>query len=284
MRRRTMINQAIVISDTHCGCQFGLCPPWGVRLDGGGKYEPSELQKKVWVWWDVEFWNEWVPNVTRGEKYIVVVNGDLMDGRHHGSTSQISQNLADQQHIAFEVFAPIAEKCEGRLYITRGTRAHTGESAENEERLAESLKAVPDSMGCGAHNELWLRLGGPDGALAHILHHVGTTGSLAFESTALNKEYDAACSESARWGYPRPDFVIRSHRHRTSKVVVPTANHYGIVEVTPGWQLKTPFTWMIPGARNSTPQCGGILIRQGDEEHYSRSFVRNITRTPEVVV
>src|SRR5579862_848807 len=86
------IRNVVVVSDLHAGCQMGLCPPTGCKLDGAGRYEPSEFQCKVWKWW-IEFWESWVPQVTHGEKFAVVVNGDILDGVNHRSTSQFSHNL-----------------------------------------------------------------------------------------------------------------------------------------------------------------------------------------------
>jgi hypothetical protein len=227
--------------------------------------------------------NEWIPMVTRGEKFVLVLNGDLMDGRHHNAITQISQNLNDQRHIAMECLFPLIEKA-AQLYVIRGTEAHTGPCGENEEILAETLGAIPDAGGNYARNELWLRIGGENGALAHIMHHIGTAGSTAYETTALSREFAVECEEAGRWQTPSPDFVVRSHRHRYSKTEFPTNRGYGISVTTPGWQLKTPFVWKIQGGRNTLPQFGGILLRKGDEEHYTRAFVRNITRTPEVVI
>ena len=277
------INNAVVVSDLHAGCSFGLCPP-EVQLDGGGTYQPKGAQRKIWEWW-LEFWNEWVPDVIKGEPYCVIINGDALEGRHHNSTTQISQNLADQQKIAEMILRPIATKAEGGFYMIRGTEAHVGGAGENEEPLAKLLGAIPEpgDKGNFARYELWLRLGGPNGSLCHILHHIGTTGSQAFEGTALTKECTESLAEAARWGYPAPDFVIRSHRHRHYKCEFATRNKIGIGEITPGWQLKTPFTWKIPGGRVTTPQCGGILIRKGDREHYTVHKVFNVTRTPEVI-
>lgn len=279
-----MINQAIIISDLHCGCQFGLCPPEPQTLDGGGVYRSSPLQVKVWDWWR-EFWDDWVPRVTHGEPFALVINGDTTDGRHHNSTTQVSQNLKDQRRIALNILRPIVERIgPGKLYMTRGTEAHVGPAGENEETLAEELGAVPDSQGNHARYELWMRLGGPDGALCHILHHIGTTGRTHYETSAPQCEYAELSTESGRWNYQAPDIVVRSHRHRYIKTESPSAKGYGISLTTPGWQLRTPFVMRIPGGRVSTPQFGGVLIRQGDEEHYSRAFIRNVTRAQEVVI
>ena len=85
--------------------------------------------------------------------------------------------------------------------------------------------------------------------------------------------------EAAKWRDEVPDVVVRSHRHRHIKVEVPTANVYGIVFTTPGWQGKTPFVWKIPGGRVNRPQFGGALIRCGDEEMYTRHYTRTLART-----
>jgi len=268
------LSNIVVVSDTHCGCQLGLCPPEGLRLDEGACTPPSSLQRRVWGFWE-EFWGEWVPRVTRGEPYAVVMNGDAIDGRHHGATHQISQNITDQIDLAHRIFAPVAQKAEGGYYHIRGTEAHVGPSAEAEEALAGRLGAVPNSAGQHARWELWKKLG-PH--LCHFLHHVGTTGSSAYEATAVHKEMAESMVEAGRWGDQPPQVIVRSHRHRCLEVRIPTAAGYGIAIVTPAWQLKTPFTWKVPGARLSQPQIGGVLIRLGDEELHSRFKVWRVER------
>lgn len=277
------IRNLIVVADTHCGCQLGLCPP-SIKLKHGGTYRYSPFQKTIWQCWR-HFWGKWVPKVTRGEPYAVCFNGDMTDGRHHGATTQISQDLSDQDNIAFECLAPVVEKCDGRFYYVSGTEVHAGRSGEDEDRLGKRLGAVPDpETGSHTRYELFIQVGK---ALAHITHHIGVTGSMAYETTALTKEFNEFCAESARWGRPIPDILVRSHRHRHAEVRVPTAKGYGIIFVTAAWQLRTPFLFRVPGGRITTPMLGGSLIRQGDEEHFTRHMTWETARTktvkPEVV-
>jgi hypothetical protein len=269
------MRNVIVISDLHCGCRLGLCHEGGIALDDGGRYEPSVLQRKVWGWWR-EVWDQWVPSVTRKEAFAVVVNGDALDGVHHGSTTQISQNLGDQAKIALSVLEPIRDACRGRLYVVRGTEAHAGKSAVDEETLARALGAIPNEAGQHARWDLWMEIGG---RLLHFLHHIGFTGSNAYEATAVGKELVEEYNEAARWSRRRPDCIIRSHRHRHIEVRVPTDAGFATAFVTAGWQLKTPFVWRIPGGRLATPQIGAHLIRAGDEDLYTRHKIFTIDRS-----
>lgn len=277
-RTRVEIRNVVVISDQHVGDGLGLCHPDGAALDDGGTYYPSKLQRKAWDFWE-EFFGEWAPRATKGEPFIVVNNGDVIDGVHHGSTTQWSHNLGDQSEHAYQILKPVVDLCEGRYYHIRGTEAHVGKSAVEEERLAKRLGAIPSEEGQHARYELWLRVGG---YLCHFLHHIGTTSSSQHETSALNAEYAAMCVDAARFGREPPVIVARAHRHRNSEIRLPSRGGYATVFVTACWQLKTPFAWKVAGARVTTPQMGGSLIRVGDEELHTRHCVWDIQRTREV--
>lgn len=277
------LRNLVIISDTHCGCRLGLCPPDGVPLDDGGVYKPSKLQRKLWAFWE-EFWEEFVPEATRNEPFGVVHNGDAIDGVHHRATTQVSNNLGDQTEIALQVLRPVVEKCEGRYWHIRGTEAHVGSSAREEENLARHLGAVPNSDGQHARYDLWKMIAGKK--LIHCLHHIGTTGSQAYEATAVHKEMVEEYVEAARWGRRPPDVICRSHRHRYLMTDIATQppgekseTAHSMAVVTPCWQGKTPFVWKIPGGRLSTPQFGGIVIRYAHDELFVRPKVWTVERS-----
>jgi len=277
------VRNLIVVSDTHCGCRLGLCPPTPIRLDDGGFYHASEFQRKVWAFWR-DFWDIWVPQVTRGEPWDLVHNGDAIDGTHHGSTTQVSQNIEDQLTIAEMALRPEVERCKasgGNYWHIRGTEAHVGKSAVYEEQLARRLEAKPNQVGQSSRQELWKRVGGDGGPLVHLLHHIGTTGSAAHEASAVNAELAASYVEAGRWRREPPDYVVRSHRHRSIGVELDSAKGYAAALVTPAWQGKTPFVYRVPGGRLQEPQFGGLIIRRGDEEFYHRRKVWSMDRAPE---
>lgn len=270
------IRNIVAISDLHCGCQVGLCPPV-VHLDEGGEYHASDHQKVVWGWWE-EFWNEWVPHVCHNEPYVVITNGDVCDGTHHGSVTQITHNIKDQKNIAIEVLRPVVKKAAAYYHI-RGTEAHVGQSAQIEEEVAKALGAKPNDIGQHARYELWYRLG--EQYLIHFAHHIGTAGSMHYESTALMRELTEAYVEAGRWNEEAPDVVVRSHRHRNAEVRVQTHKGFATVCTTAGWQLKTPFVYKIAGARLASPQIGGTVIRSGDEDVYTRHRIWDLKRPKE---
>lgn len=246
------IANLVIVSDLHVGCRVGLAHPDGHEMDDGATYWPTKLQQKMWCWWE-EFWSTWVPEVTHGEPYAVCLNGDCLDGVHHNSVTQWTQNLTFQRRAAVKILRPVVEMCGGRYYHVRGTEAHAGKSGQDEEEIASQLNAIPNKDGQYARYELWIRVGR---GLAHITHHIGTAGSMHYESTAPMRELTEAYVESGRWKEESPDWVVRSHRHRNVEVRVQTHKGFATVAVTAGWQLKmlaletplpTPDGWTTMG-------------------------------------
>lgn len=279
-KNRPKIPNIVVVSDTHVGCRLALMAPDGAALDDGGKVMPSTLQLKIWEQWE-QFWGEVVPGWVDGEPFYVVHNGDAVDGTHHNATTQWSHNLEDQAEHAYQILKPVVELCEGRYYHIRGTEAHIGKSGVEEERLAKRLGAIPNEHGQFARWELWKRLDGDNGGLIHFLHHIGTTSSSAHETSAINAELAAMYADAGRFGDEPPKVVVRSHRHQSAEIRLPTIGGYASCFVTAAWQLKTPYVWKISGARVRQPQLGGSLVRLGTSELHTQHHVVRMQRSRE---
>jgi hypothetical protein len=265
----------VVINDIHAGCRMGLSP-LTVKLDGGGDYLASDFQSYLWARWR-EFWTDWVPHVTKGEPYDLCINGDVVDGVHHGSTTQISHNLGDQAEIAMTLLRPIVKNAE-RYFHIRGTEAHVGPSGVEEERIARELGATPDANGNYARWDMLHEITGPDGKprYVHFTHHISPHSSGQSEVGALGRELNDMYNESGRWGKAPADVLVRGHRHRYSQIPMVGDRGLQICVVSPGWQGKTPFTYRLSGARMALPQFGGIVVRAGDEGLYVRAKVWTI--------
>ncbi len=243
-----------IFSDTHVGSYAGLCPPSGIHLDNGGTITPSKFQDTTWRMFE-DFWGRFVPATTRGaEKVIVVHNGDAIDGNHHEAVD-IVPSVQSQEAAAIEIFRPIVKRYPD-FYMVRGTEAHGSKSEQSTERIGKELGAVGDSeAGIFSWWQLWLDL---DGVIVQLAHHIGTTSSAAYETSAPMRELIAGMVEAEQWGQPMPRVFVRSHRHRFVPVSVPSKQGRIHLIVTPAWQLRTPHVERIDRMR--LPHIGGVVI------------------------
>lgn len=278
---RGYLPQWVFFGDTHVGADGGLCPPSGFKRDSG-VYVPQNLMQRVsWEAW-VEA-KKWLDVVLEGKPFGILHGGDAIDGMHHHATTLMSDNLNDQEQACVEILEPWFEHADCRLF-TRGTEAHVGAAAQSDERIAKALGCEPDEYGRFARYESFIRMGHKDGPLVHDLHHIGTVGSPAYESSALMREYSNACDLAARSGRQAPDAIIRHHRHRQLILSIPGHRGKALVVTVAGWQMKdSAFVHRSAGARQSTPQLGLVVLKWNkDAGLYYREFLRFMDPPKEV--
>lgn len=260
------IRDLVVISDTHFGSSVALMPP-NFKTDDGQTVQQSPTQVKLWQHW-TDFWT-WTYRRLAGKPFALIHNGDIIDGDHHGTKQLITGNSAIQARMAEECLRPHVAKSKA-FYVIRGTEAHVGHSAENEERIAERLGAVMDeSTGSFSRWELWIELGKE---LLHFSHHIATTTSTAYKSSPLMRTMAAAFSTAGEWGIRAPSFLIRGHCHDYTEVKRSNCR----IVTCPCWQVKTGFVYKF----NTTdqPVIGGLLIKLGDEGVHVREKIYTIDR------
>ena len=240
-------------SDQHTGSTVGVCPSEGVRLDDGGTYTPSKAQLWLWDKWQT-FWGT-VDGIRRerGAKLWAVLVGDALDGDHHATAQIISRNPDAQAYVANRVFSVIKDAKPDRLFMIRGTEAHTGSSGSAEEALAKQLGAERD-----AETENWsrwrLRLN-----INHLLvdfQHHGRFGARTWtRQNALSALAFQIWSEHTLQGLRPPDLAIRAHMHQfgDSYGAYPTR----VIQL-PAWQLKTAFAHRV--AAENIADVGGVIV------------------------
>lgn len=224
----------VVAGDPHPGSTLAVCPPEGVRLDDGGTYHPSKVQE--WLWW------AWTDGLAKAEQrrkdadaeIWVVLNGDLMEGDHHGTSQIISKNPEAQAYVAERVFGVVKDLKPNRLFVVRGTEAHTGGAGSAEEALARRLGAERDKE--TRNWSRWhLRLN-VHGLLNDFQHHGRSSGRPHLEMNAAAGLAHQIFLEHAKKRLPHPDLAWRSHTHRRydSYDAFPTR-----VIGVPSFQVKT---------------------------------------------
>lgn len=242
-----------IVSDLHVGSSLGLCPREGLQLGEAGMYLPSPLQLSVWGAW--ESFIEWSLRESEGaESASLVTNGDVVEGVHHNTVALATSNIQVQEAGAIAIISQAAKRYD-KLYMIRGTEAHVQPSAQSEERIATACGAEISEDGLRSWWQLWLEV---DGVVINLAHHIGTTSSAAYESSAVMRELVAAIVEAGQWGQRLPDVVVRSHRHRFIKLSIPSQRGEIQAVVTPGWQLRTPFVERVDRMR--LPHIGGLIL------------------------
>ena len=267
-----------VVSDLHVGSSLGLCPTSGMILGEGGIYMPSRFQLEIGRAFEL-FFSAHVKQINRGaKKRILVFNGDLIEGNHHNTVALASNNIEVQEAAAIALLKPVVKEFD-QVFVVRGTEAHVGPGAQSDERIAKALGAIPLEEGQNSWWQLWLDV---DGMIFNIAHHLGTTSSAAYESSAVMRELVAALVEAGQWQQQMPDVMVRSHRHRFIELAIPKVDGKIHAVVTPSFQLRTPFVERLDRFRQ--PHIGGVcfVVESGKCQIQEKLFPMKIG-TPVVV-
>lgn len=190
----------------------------------------------------------------------MVVNGDAVDGDHHGTAQIVSRNMAATQHaIALATLQPAIDLNPKRMIVIRGTEAHVGGSGAHEEALARALPVQTignDKTGAQSH---WHWQAVSEGVLMDFAHH-GSVGKLPHTRSNPAKALAVKIMvAAARQGTRMPDVVYRSHAHQAAD----TFTEFPVrVIQTRAWQLSTAYVERI--AAGSLPEIGAVIqINEG---------------------
>ena len=132
------------IADIHAGGSTALFPPHQMELLVGNR-SPGYMQDII-----RRQWQEVIDNINKRRikrRLIIVLNGDMVDGNHHGSVENYSPLMVDQIAIAEELIDELLTGINfgksDQLYMTKGTYAHVGIQAQAEESIAKNFGAIP---------------------------------------------------------------------------------------------------------------------------------------------
>jgi hypothetical protein len=193
-----MKKRVLIISDLHCGHLAGLTPSkWQLSIRGDHDWDKfAILQRELW------------DNYTRVVRYLgnvdlLIVNGDLIDGRgeRSGSTELITTDRHKQCDMAVAALNIIKTK---NTVITYGTPYHTGEQEDFEKDVAKEIGASK----IGSHE--WIDV---NGVIFDCKHHVSSSNNPYNRSVSVAKDrlWNVLWAEHEE--QPKADIIIRSHVH-----------------------------------------------------------------------
>jgi len=124
----------IVVSDTHVGSEFAVCPK-RFKTKHGGEIGASYAQKKL-----RSYWEDFIVKVKPTDKDYLVLVGDLCEGPNHKEFGKnlTTANLTDQVEMALLLLKPFVEaRC--RIFGVVGSNYHGGEKMPLDEVVIKRL-------------------------------------------------------------------------------------------------------------------------------------------------
>lgn len=242
------IRKIVVLSDLHIGSPFALIPH-GFVTSHGNEIRPNSVQE-----WLMECWEDaqtWIAEQVAGEPYVLVVNGDAIDGLHHGAVEAFSNEIEDQIEAAGFILGPVARRAE-KTFFVEGTECHTN---GHEHRIAlavgaemnqETKRHIFDrlTMVCGDHTVVFK-------------HHTGASMRSWTEASAFSSHLAEERVQASMNGHPIPDVLCMAHRHKFGH----WEDAHGHAIVTPPWQCATRYARKV--VPNPIVRPGVVMLDMG---------------------
>jgi hypothetical protein len=232
----------VYVSDMHVGSIWGWCPA-----------DEDTIERAAWFreWVRVQ-WGSFCDHIvsTYGNNYVLVVNGDAMEGIHHGGRELVASSWTKQTRWAAEMLRPLAN---GPVYFVRGTECHTW---DDEDELATQLEnakidVVKSSRGL-AHDTARFEL---NGLMHWSRHHSGVPGRRWTAEGAVANHLADTRLEAINGGHRPPDVLAVAHGHQYS---VAQGQCGGMALRTPSWKGLDRHTFKA--SRAEVPCVGGVVL------------------------
>lgn len=199
-------------------------------------YHPSEYQKSMYSHFIACAVH--MREIGKGKKKIIVMNGDAIDGNHHGSIQIISPSPKHHSQIhnelmeAFLKESGFSVKNGDELHYVSGTESHTG---WEEYGIGKHF----EPYGAQYHDELRLI---SNGARLWWTHQGPRPGKGANEGNALRNFARDVYWDSIKAKELPPHLITTSHFHKSSYDSYNDSYAHTIqIQVLPSWQMKTRF-------------------------------------------
>lgn len=187
------VKRVVILADLHSGHHAGITPP---AYHTAASFMPNiaRLQRETWDWY--------AAHVKGLRPHLMIVNGDLIDGRGEktGGSELITPDREQQVNIAATVLKAVNAK---NIIITVGTPYHTGREEDFENLIAREL-------GCEIHSHCWPVV---NGVTFDCKHKIGGSQIPHGRHTAIARDRLWNTIWHDTDGQPRGDIIIRSHVH-----------------------------------------------------------------------
>lgn len=226
MSSNEKIRTVVVLSDIHAGSTVALLPPGFTTLEGQ-EIGQSPIQRWLWQCW--EHCTRWLDEIVGADPHALVLNGDLIEGVHHGTKQVISPDTNDHVEAAIHILRPLAAKA-SRTFVVKGTECHT---SNTEIVIGKALKLEVDpETNLPAFDRLTLDV---CGVRVVVRHHIPSAVRPYLESSQFSIQMGSEIIEAVRNHEPAPRVLCCAHRHRFGQY----SDGHSLTIVSPPWQMLT---------------------------------------------
>jgi hypothetical protein len=210
-------------------------------------------------------WNEALKRayeIAGDDEIIMVFNGDMIDGDHHGTYQLVTADQTQQVAMAADILEPVVAKASKTLWL-RGTPSHVGREGRWDELLAKNFDG--EKLGSESYSH-WHAKVSVEGVTFDFSHFSTQSGIHRNSANAINQLASETVLSYFLNGEKPPRYIIRSHRHvyRTSGDNFPSE-----AIQTPAWQIGTSY---VKSGRNpnSLADIGLVVFKcdNGDSKRY----------------
>lgn len=246
-------------ADTHTGSTAGLMrdKPW--QLDAGGTHHPSKAQRLLWRQW-LEGWDAVRDLRQPGDRVIITMMGDAVDGKHHDTSELVTSRTEEQERMFIDLMDWTLDYigfCDADLLqFIAGTPAHVGEMAQSERRIAEDMDAK-------LHQRRKFAVHGVRFDVAHQRFSVGRR-AWTVENT-LRSMLTSMLMDCVLQGDQPPDYVIGAHWHQFCQAQIERGRYGMSGFVCPSYQLKTSYGSQVTNNSTRPPDIGMLIVVVEDD-------------------
>jgi hypothetical protein len=250
----------VTLADIHSGSTRSVLPP-KFSTTNQNEIGLNSIQEYLWECW--ERTQDYIKEVAANDPYVLVLNGDLVEGIHHGTKEVWSPDTRDHVRCAIKLLKPVAAKAKA-TFVIRGTECHTG---TQENTVAEVLGAVAnpeagDNEDGSPKDYGFDRLTLDMNGVRHVFrHHIGTSVRRTLAATQLSVNLAEEQLEAINNGEQIPQVICCAHRHKYGEY----KDDNGLVVVSPPWQALTRFGHKVVSQARTKP---GVHIL----DHRGRAF------------
>jgi len=270
------IKRVLCISDFHCGSTQSIAVD-GVELEDDRIYHATKFQLGLLKVFENQL--DRVFDKLKGEKFALILNGDLVDGKHH-NVPTVENLITDQIKILSDVLSRITSRAGSgqieRTYFMQGTEAHAGLGNDIERGIAEKHGAELNVKSNG-HSKTWqeMELEFENGAVLHTTHHFNYTN--IYEGTCYEREWQQNGISHLKAGLKPPNIYYRGHVHQVGNPFILASHPLTKIGCfsTPGWQGKSQYV-MKSMSRMKLLQLGMCLLEIEDGKVVLRDFIDTI--------